>query len=473
MYSFIELKTLVLSGRDSARSLPLRRGFLLIPLILVCFAFLPQMQAVVPPPDGGYPGFTTAEGTRALESLTTGVGNTGLGFWSVILNTSGNNNTGVGNQSLAMNNGDLNTAVGSVALVFNMAGSENTAVGAQTLPFNNGNGNGAFGTYALFNNATGDNNNAFGELALFVNDVGNGNNAFGNGALLNNTADNLTAVGFLALASNNTAGGSTAFGAGALLDNDTSAAGFPAGFFNNAVGTFALLNNDTGFGNNALGNTALFNNIVAAENTAVGDAALGNNDSTGAGMANNNTAVGGAALLNNVDGSENTAVGAFTGPNIINGFNNTYVGNFIDPGVDEDSTIRINDLSGGDATNCYIGGIFANFQPVGGAIVEVTLDLANDHVGWDVGPSQGAPPAMPRSAPQRRGAPAAPQRPGNKTKQGAMLNDKVDKLQVVVQMQQKMIASLTNQLKEQAAQIQKVSAEVEMMKPAPRVVENR
>ena len=47
MYSLIELKTLVSCGRDPARSLPLRRGFLLIPLILACFAFLPQMQARV------------------------------------------------------------------------------------------------------------------------------------------------------------------------------------------------------------------------------------------------------------------------------------------------------------------------------------------------------------------------------------------------------------------------------------------
>jgi uncharacterized coiled-coil protein SlyX len=54
-----------------------------------------------------------------------------------------------------------------------------------------------------------------------------------------------------------------------------------------------------------------------------------------------------------------------------------------------------------------------------------------------------------------------------------MLNDKVDKLQVVVQLQQKQIGTLTAQLKEQAAQIQKVSAELEMVKPAPRVVENR
>src|SRR4029077_8040939 len=35
---------------------------LLITLTLYCFALLPQAQAVVPPPDGGYPGLNTAEG---------------------------------------------------------------------------------------------------------------------------------------------------------------------------------------------------------------------------------------------------------------------------------------------------------------------------------------------------------------------------------------------------------------------------
>jgi hypothetical protein len=52
---------------------PFGRGFLLIPVLLVCFALSPGAQAVVPPPDGGYPGSNTAEGTQALQSLTTGV----------------------------------------------------------------------------------------------------------------------------------------------------------------------------------------------------------------------------------------------------------------------------------------------------------------------------------------------------------------------------------------------------------------
>ena len=67
MHSLNQVNKLVSCGRDPARSLPLWRGFLLIPLILVCFAFAPQTRAVFPPPDGGYPGFTTAEGHQALQ----------------------------------------------------------------------------------------------------------------------------------------------------------------------------------------------------------------------------------------------------------------------------------------------------------------------------------------------------------------------------------------------------------------------
>ena len=41
-------------------------------LVLLCFGLLPRVQAVIPPPDGGYPNFTTAEGQNALFSLTSG-----------------------------------------------------------------------------------------------------------------------------------------------------------------------------------------------------------------------------------------------------------------------------------------------------------------------------------------------------------------------------------------------------------------
>src|SRR5436190_1683682 len=168
----------------------------------------------------------------------------------------------------------------------------------------------------------------------------------------------------------------------------------------------------------AFGNSALFFNVIGAENTALGDVALAFNDSTGSGLANNNTAVGAGALFRNVDGSENTAVGTGAGPNVVAGTNNTYVGNFVGTlAPDESGTIRIGDISNGNGAGslaCFIGGIFNNFQPVGGSVVEVTLNLNTDELGWEIGPSQrGSAPSVPsRGAPGRRSAPGAPaQRP--------------------------------------------------------------
>ena len=490
MYSLIELKTLVSSGRDPARSLPLRRGFLLIPLILVCFAFLPQMQGQLPPeipgnPDGCYPAFTTAEGCNALHQLFGGIGNTAVGWYSNFLAGNASFNTSVGAGTLALDSGagsGQNTAVGTAAMILNLSGNSNVAVGSNALVQNaTGSFNNGVGSFVLYNNdvdgaGTANNNNAFGAFALFSNVDGASNSAFGDDALEDNQADGLTAVGASALTFNSFAVGSTAVGSFALAFNDFSGNGFAV--FNNAVGAAALLSNVDGFGNNAFGNSALFNNVFGAENTAIGDDTLPFNDSDGLGLANNNVAVGGAALFNNVDGSENTAVGTGAGPNVVVGFNNTYLGDFVGTlAVDESDTIRIGDLSNGNGAGsleCFIGGIFNNFQPVGGTVVEVTLDLADDHLGWDVGPS-GAPTVPSRGAPVKRGAPQPAARPQAKAlpQHQAMLNDRVDKLQAVVQLQQKLIASLTAQVKEQAAQIQRVSAQVEMIKPAPRVVENR
>ena len=139
---------------------------------LLCLGLLPNAQAVVPPPDGGYPGFNTAEGTNALKNLTTGQGNTAVGWFSLSSSTDGSFNTGVGAGTLALNIGDQNTATGVAALLLNTTGSFNTANGA----------------LALSNNTEGDFNTAAGEAALFLNTTGNGNTATGAGALPNNTS---------------------------------------------------------------------------------------------------------------------------------------------------------------------------------------------------------------------------------------------------------------------------------------------
>ena len=108
----------------------------LITFALVCFALSQKAQAVVPPPDGGYPNFTTAAGDHALQALTLGVGNTAIGTFSLFSVTTGNFNTAVGAGALDLNTADSNTATGAAALLFNTTGTENTANGTAALEFN-------------------------------------------------------------------------------------------------------------------------------------------------------------------------------------------------------------------------------------------------------------------------------------------------------------------------------------------------
>src|SRR6476661_8194459 len=417
---------------------------------IICILLLPRAQAVAPPPDGCYPGFTTAEGCLALQNLTTGTGNTGVGWRSLFLVGGASFNTAVGAGTLVLNTADSNTAVGAAAMILNLGGDDNTAVGVSALAFNSdGEDNTAVGSFALSNNDStkaglASNNTAVGAEALEFNTDGNPN----------------TAVGYAALNSNLTAGGNTAVGYDALLFNDSFAHGFPLGWYNNAVGANALTNNVDGYSNNAFGNLALFFNVSGVSNTAIGY----------------------YTLFNNVDGSENTVVGTGAGQNVITGFNNTYVGDFVGTlAADESDTIRIGDVSNGNGAGslqCYVGGIFNNFQPVGGSVVVVTLDRVDDHLGWDFGPSQSGSAPVERSTPQRRSAPGVP------TQRPAVLDSKVgkvEKLEAMVARQQKQIETLTAQLreqaetftaqlKEQATQIQKVSAQLEVSKRAPQVV---
>jgi hypothetical protein len=139
-----------------------------------------------PTPDPCYPNFTTAEGCDALSFLTTGAGNTALGWRSLFLDTTGSFNTGVGGGALALNNADSNTAVGAAALLLNTTGTQNTAVGTDALVFNDsGSSNTATGYFALMNNTTGGSNTATGWEALIANTTGNNNTSIGNQALTN------------------------------------------------------------------------------------------------------------------------------------------------------------------------------------------------------------------------------------------------------------------------------------------------
>ena len=170
-------------------------------------------------------------------------------------------------------------------------------------------------------------------------------------------------------------------------------------------------------------------------------------------------------------------MGARAGQNIVIGFNNTYVGNFVGTALaDESSTIRINDLSGGDAqtassvvsspTSSLLAApllkllLTLRTTTLAGMLARARLDLTYLLVAHLRDVAHRNSPARPQG---KRARPS--------TKPCSMT--KLTSWKQWSQLQQKLIGSLTAQVKEQAAQIQKVSAEVEMMKPAPRVVENR
>ena len=75
-------------------------------MALGSFALSPIAQAVVPAPDGGYPGNNTAEGQNALLSLTSGTFNTAIGWSSLRSDTTGQFNTALGAATLLTNTAD-------------------------------------------------------------------------------------------------------------------------------------------------------------------------------------------------------------------------------------------------------------------------------------------------------------------------------------------------------------------------------
>ena len=109
--------------------------------------------------------------------------------------------------------------------------------------------------------------------------------------------------------------GNTAIGFNALRSNTF-------GNYNTATGHDALFNNLTGLRNAATGSFALFSNTTGNHNTATGYFALFSS-TTG----DSNTADGYDALVNNTTGADNIALGNFAGGNLTTGDNNIDLGN--------------------------------------------------------------------------------------------------------------------------------------------------
>jgi hypothetical protein len=193
---------------------------ILILILIICVGILPNAQAVLPPPDGGFPGGNTAEGQDALFFLTDGTYNTAVGFFSLKANRSGNFNTAIGAGALLSSRAEENTAIGAAALLHNTSGNFNTATGSGAL-FGNfvGTNNTANGFQALAGNTVGSGNTATGSTALQNNQMGSANTAYGEEALFSNIAGtNNTANGVQALFSNTTGNFNTAIGSAAGFD---------------------------------------------------------------------------------------------------------------------------------------------------------------------------------------------------------------------------------------------------------------
>src|SRR2546423_2256389 len=332
-------------------------------------------------------------------------------------------------------------------------------------------------------------NTADGQGALGSLTTGLYNSAFGFLSVLSLSDANFdTGVGAAALLVDN-GGTNTAVGAGALLNNSDGAD-------NNAVGAFALFNNVSGFFNNAHGRNCLLNS-TGNQNNAMGDDAMESN-TTGS----FNTAVGDDALINNVDGSNNVAVGDEAGTGL---------------GVSVNNCIAINVPGAGPFAvfdnTCFIGSIFD--QPVSDVGTQeavfvdqfnvIGISASSRRFKHDIQPMDKASEAIlalkpvtfkynadkngriqygliaeevatvnPDLVVQHKDGEISTVR--YEQVNAMLLNEflkehkKVQNLEVTVAQQQQGMEVLTAQLKEQAAQIQKVSAQLEVSKPAPQVV---
>ena len=447
------MKTTTLSTNSRHRSLG-RSALLSVSLLISCFGLLPRVQAVGPDTDGTIPGSNNGEGIGVLVSRTTGVWNTGTGFEALNHVTAGNQNTATGLRALSSDiNGGYNTATGVLSLFSNTSGFFNSATGA----------------YALANNTIGNNNTAHGYAALY-----------------RNTADLNTATGYAALYHNTTGFSNTASGAGALFSNTT-------GSENTASGVNALTSNIAGTLNTAIGTLALANNSTGQSNTAIGNSALDENT-----MGFSNTAIGGSALGANITGSGNTALGVQAGIGVTTANNVICIG-----------------IGGENVDNsCYIGGIFGQTSSGGTAVFinsagKLGTATSSRRFKEKIEPMESASEALFTLKPvtfrykkgidpqgiAQFGLVAEDVEQVNpdlvvRDKEGepysvryeavnAMLLNEFLKEHRKVEQQEKTIAELKSGMtalaatvKEQAAQIQKVSAQLETSKPAQQVVNN-
>jgi hypothetical protein len=393
--------------------------------VLVIFTLSPMAQAVSPSPDGGYPGGNTAEGHNALFSLTGGAYNTAVGFLSLKSDTKGQFNTAIGAGALLANVGDQSTG----------AGVENTATGAGAL-LNNTTGccNTANGVFALFSNTNAAENAAFGTNALFSNIEANDNSAFGYEALKSDTG-----------------GGNTAVGAYSLRANTN-------GVLNTAVGESALVANTTGSSNIALGYLA-GGNVTTADNViSIGSFGQNLSDSCFIGTPGVHT---------------NTYIAGINGATVVSG-TPVLIDNSSKLGTTTSSKRFKQDIKPMGKTSEAL----LSLKPVTFRYKKEIDPAGTPQFGLVAEEVEKVNPAL--VVRDKEGRPFSVRY----DQVNAMLLNEflkehrkveeqqatIEKLESTVVQQQKGMEALTSRLDQQAAQIQKVSTQIELNGPAPQMV---
>jgi endosialidase-like protein len=343
--------------------------------------------------------------------------------------------------------------------------------------------NTAEGQSALFSLTTGGYNTAVGWLSLRNDTGGSFNTGVGAGTLPANTADENTATGAGALLSNNSGAFNTANGAFALFSNTT-------GTFNTANGVQALFDNNTGGHNTAIGENALFNNNIGSFNTATGYGALSSN-TTG----NTNIALGFGAGLNVITANNVICIGA-NGNNVDNA---CYIGqifgatSFNGVAVFVNSSGRLGTMTSSNRFKEHIKPMdnasesLYSLKPVSfrykkqvdpegtsamqfGLVAEEVEKVNPDLVVRD---KEGKPYSVRYDQVNAMLFNEFLKEHKKVEKQEATIKRLANDFQTVSAQQRNEMQLLSAQLKEQAAQIQKVSAQPEVSKAAPQTVLNR
>jgi hypothetical protein len=327
-------------------------------------------------------------------------------------------------------------------------------------------------------------NTAEGQDALFSLTTGGFNTAIGGHALYgDSTGGSNTGVGAFSLAANSEGYWNVAVGQGALRNNTVSA--------NVAVGTQALYNNTDGLSNTATGYQALFKNDHGDQNTAFGQNSLHENI-TG----NHNTAIGWEAGAGNRSGSGDIYIGSGTTANFEGESGAIRIGNAFRSGYNACYIQGIHDSSEND-TAVYVG-----FDGHLGTLV--SSRRFKEHIKPMDKSSEAIFALKPVTFRYKSDAKKTPRfgliaedvaqvdpdlvvrdKSGEATSvryeqvNAMLLNEflkehrKVEELEKARADEQREIAELKQQVKAQAAAIQKVSDRLELRTLLPQVVDNR